>query len=95
MANQPALPGFEPLSREQRLALMDEAILDVAGAARVLGVSTKTIYALARKGEIPATRVGREWRFARKSLIDWVAQGSQADQLTKVLQNGQIARRRR
>jgi hypothetical protein len=29
-----------------------------------LGVSTTTIYNLARKGEIPATRVGREWRFA-------------------------------
>jgi len=94
MAEQPSLPGFDRSSRDQRIAEMDEEILDVTRAAKVLGVSTKTIYTLARKGEIPATRVGREWRFARKSLIDWVATGSEADQLSKTLRNGKIGRRR-
>ena len=47
-------------SRWQRLAMMDKEILDVTGAATLLGVSTTTIYNLARKGEIPATRVGAE-----------------------------------
>ena len=73
---------------------MDEEILDVEGAARVLGVSTRTIYALARKGEIPAMRVGREWRFARKNLVDWVTNSSQADQLAAALRNGRVARKR-
>jgi len=48
---------------------MDKEILDVEGAAILLGVSPTTIYNLARKGEIPATRVGREWRFARSNLL--------------------------
>ena len=48
--------------------MMDKEILDVEGAATLLGVSTTTIYNLAHKGEIPATRVGREWRFARTNL---------------------------
>ena len=48
---------------------VDKEILDVEGAAILLGVSTTTIYNLARKGEIPATRVGREWRFARSNLL--------------------------
>jgi excisionase family DNA binding protein len=56
--------------------MMDKEIVDVEGAATLLGVSTTTIYNLARKGEIPATRVGREWRFARANLIAWVANGS-------------------
>ena len=60
-------------SRAERIAAMDEEILDAEGAAHVLGVSTRTVYTLARKGAIPAMRIGREWRFARKNLIDWVA----------------------
>jgi predicted DNA-binding transcriptional regulator AlpA len=46
-------------SRSQRVARMDKEILDVEGAADVLGVSKTTIYKLAREGTIPATRVGR------------------------------------
>ncbi len=81
-------------SREERIAEMDEEVLDVGGAARVLGVSTKTIYTLARKGDIPARRIGREWRFARKNLVEWVANSSQADQVTIALRNGRVAKRR-
>jgi len=57
-------------SREERIAKMDDDILDVEGAARVLGVSTAAIYKLARQGDVPAMRIGREWRFARKNLIE-------------------------
>ncbi|MGE3537320.1 MAG: helix-turn-helix domain-containing protein [Candidatus Tectimicrobiota bacterium] len=64
---------------------MDKEILDVEGAALILGVSSTTIYTLARKGEIPATRVGREWRFARSNLIQWVVNGSQAAQIAAAL----------
>jgi excisionase family DNA binding protein len=81
-------------SRAERTAGMDEEILDVEGAARALGVSTRTIYSLARKGEIPAMRVGREWRFALRNLREWVANSSKADQLTAVLRNGRVARKR-
>jgi predicted DNA-binding transcriptional regulator AlpA len=47
-------------SREERIAAMDKDILDVEGTATLFGVSTRTIYTLARQGDIPATRVGRE-----------------------------------
>jgi len=83
------------LSRWQRIAAMDKEILDVEGAATLLGVSARTIYNLARKSDIPATRVGRKWRFARQNLIDWVANGGQADQLAAVLRNGRVAKRSR
>ena len=51
-------------------------------------------YNLARKGDIPATRVGREWRFARSNLIAWVANGSAADQLSVALSRGRVAKKK-
>jgi excisionase family DNA binding protein len=68
-------PRTPKTTRWQRIAMMDKEILDVQGAATLLGVSTTTIYHLARKGDIPATRVGREWRFSRSNLLQWVANG--------------------
>jgi excisionase family DNA binding protein len=86
--------GTPKVTRWQRIAAMDKDILDVEGAAAVLGVSTRTVYSLARKGEIPAMRVGRVGRFARQNLIAWVTNGSQADQLAAALRNGRVVRRR-
>jgi excisionase family DNA binding protein len=82
-------------SRRTRLAQMPKEILDVGGAAGLLGVSTHTVYQLARKGSLPGTRVGREWRFHRQTLIDWVASGAQADALSTMLSKVQPAKRRR
>lgn len=42
-------------------------------AAELLHVSTKTVLKLARCGELPGRKIGREWRFARNSLIGHVA----------------------
>jgi excisionase family DNA binding protein len=87
-------PKKPKTARWQRIAMMDKEILDVEGAATLLGVSTTTIYKLARKGEIPATRVGREWRFARANLIQWVANGAAADQLSVALSRGRVAKKK-
>ena len=81
-------------TRPERMAQMDEEILDVEGTARALGVSTRTIYKLARSGEIPAMRVGREWRFVRRNIIEWVANGSEADQLKTALKNARVRKRK-
>ena len=86
-------PKKPKIARWQRLAMMDKEIVDVEGAATLLGVSTTTIYNLARKGDIPATRVGREWRFARTNLIQWVANGAAADQLNVALSRGRVTKR--
>jgi excisionase family DNA binding protein len=66
----------------------------VEGAAALLGVSTSTIYHLARQGKIPATRVGREWRFARQNLVQWVINSGTADQLELMLGKVRSGRRR-
>jgi excisionase family DNA binding protein len=48
-------------------------VLDASGAALLLKVSTKTVLKLARAGELPARKVGREWRFETSALLDHVA----------------------
>lgn len=85
MSEDSLKPARTVRSKKERMAFMDKEILDVEGAALILGVSSTTIYNLARKGEIPATRVGREWRFSRSNLVQWVVNGSQADQLKAAL----------
>ena len=80
--------------REDRDVKMDEEILSVEGAARALGVSTRTIYTLARKGEIPAMRVGREWRFTRQNIREWVTNGSEADRLKAALGKAKVVGRK-
>lgn len=72
----------KPKSRWQKTLKMDKEILDIEGAADILGVSKTTIYKLAREGTMPATRVGREWRFSRSNLVDWIKNGSEADDHT-------------
>ena len=50
-----------------------DQVLDAQGAAFLLKVSTKTVLRLARAGELPARKVGREWRFETSALLDHVA----------------------
>jgi len=54
-------------------------ILNIDEAAVLLGVSTKTFAKVLREGEIPGRKIGREWKFARRALIEWVASGRSID----------------
>ena len=37
-----------------------------------LRVTPRTIYRLIRSGELPAVRIGRQWRFRRTDLDEWL-----------------------
>ncbi len=54
-------------------------ILNLTEAARFLGVSTKTFQKVLREGEIPGRKVGREWKFSRRALTDWIGAGRSRD----------------
>ena len=43
--------------------------------AQLLGVDRKTIYAAARRNEIPHRRLGRRLLFERESIVHWLRQG--------------------
>ena len=46
-------------------------VLNAEEAATFLGAHRETIRRLARKGEIPAYKVGKDWRFRREELLKW------------------------
>ncbi|HEX9059249.1 MAG TPA: methyltransferase domain-containing protein [Clostridia bacterium] len=54
---------------------MDKEILTLEEAAELFGVSVKTFIKLLKEEKVPARKIGREWRFSRKSLIDWLSAG--------------------
>lgn len=54
-------------------------ILNVEEAAALLGVSIKTFNKVLHAQELPARKIGREWKFSRQALIDWVGSGRSTD----------------
>lgn len=53
---------------------MSEAILTIPEVAELLRVAEKTVYSLAQKGELPAFKVGGQWRFSRNAIESWIAE---------------------
>lgn len=42
-------------------------------AAEYLSVHVRTIYRLAKKGDIPCRKVGGSWRFKKDTLDEWLS----------------------
>jgi excisionase family DNA binding protein len=53
-------------STDRRAFLTTEEVLGY------LNTTPRTIYRLIRSGELPAVRIGRQWRFRRTDLDQWV-----------------------
>jgi PTS system nitrogen regulatory IIA component len=56
-------------------------VLTPEDAAELLQLSKYTVKDYARKGKIPAKKVGTVWRFSRKSLLDWLSASSATPEL--------------
>ncbi len=65
-----------------------EPLLSTAAVARWLGVSTRAVCLWAECKEIPAIKIGRQWRFRQEDLAHWLEDGT-AEKVT----NGTPARR--
>ena len=50
-------------------------LLTVSEVADLLRINKSTVYRMAKQGRLPATRVGRQWRF-RKSVLDGLLEPS-------------------
>ncbi|GAI14517.1 unnamed protein product [marine sediment metagenome] len=47
-------------------------------AAEYLKINYMTVYKLAQRGKIPATKVGGNWRFKKEILDEWIARQATA-----------------
>ena len=52
---------------------MEDKLLTVDDLAAYLQVSTKTIYRMLRRGQLPCYRVGSLWRFRKEAIDRWLA----------------------
>ena len=51
---------------------LDKEWLSVADICEYMGVSTFVVTRVLRSGELPAVKMGREWRVARLDFEDWL-----------------------
>ena len=49
-----------------------ENMLTVKEVAALLRVSTQTLYKMLEQGEIPAVKIGSQWRFDREKIKAWI-----------------------
>ena len=51
-------------------------ILTLQQASELLKIDADTLRVLARQGKVPATKIGRQWRFDEGLLREWVRERS-------------------
>ena len=50
----------------------NDEVLNAKEAGAYLKAHVETIRRLARKGRIPAFKIGKDWRFHKGALLNWV-----------------------
>jgi excisionase family DNA binding protein len=63
--------------------IIDSNILNIEQATEFLGVSEKTLIKLLREENIPSRKIGREWRFSKDALIQWISSGDSYNYFNK------------
>lgn len=58
-------------------------ILNIDEACGLLGISAKTFAKILRETDVPGRKIGREWKFSRKALVDWVGEARARDFIDK------------
>jgi excisionase family DNA binding protein len=63
-------PQFDDRSARMpaRVGLTRDEVMTAGEVADLLHLPVSTVYYLARRGEIPACRLGRTWRFVRPRI---------------------------
>jgi excisionase family DNA binding protein len=62
-----------PEVRNPKSQILRKEIMTPREAAEYLSVHVRTIYRLAKKGEIPGRKVGGSWRFKKDALDEWLS----------------------
>ena len=56
-----------------------DEVLTLEQLASLLQVDPDVVRGLARRGELPGRKVGREWRFSRRAVLEWLRGGTPAE----------------
>jgi len=70
---QKAYPVPRQRTGQRPAALFPErALLTVEDVARYLQFTPETVRAMVRRGELPAIKVSRQWRFQQEKIEAWI-----------------------
>ena len=58
--------------------IVKRRVLTIPEVSEYLRVSRQTIYRMLRRGDIPAFRIGGDWRFNIEDLEHWIGRESRA-----------------
>ena len=53
---------------------MNKEVLSIKQVAEFLQMDERTIYKLAKQGDIPSFKVSNQWRFLKKDIESWIEQ---------------------
>jgi excisionase family DNA binding protein len=67
-----ALKGA-PVGRAFVTAAAEPEVLTLEQLAELLTLDAETTLALAEAGELPGRKLGEEWRFSRRAILDWLS----------------------
>lgn len=63
----------------------DNRVLNAVQAAELLGAHVESVRRLARKGEIPCYKIGKDWRFRSDALREWMGTHHERQRLPLIL----------
>jgi excisionase family DNA binding protein len=66
-----AQTGASAKTKRRSVIAQGNGVLDVHQAGKFLGAHAETIRRMARRHEIPAYKMGRDWRFRKSALQHW------------------------
>ena len=69
----PACAGDSAGRRNPNSEIHVREIMTPREAAEYLSVHVRTIYRLAKNGEIPGRKIGGSWRFKKDTLDEWLS----------------------
>lgn len=58
----------------------EPAVLTSRQAAELLQIDEQLVFDLAATGQLPARRLGEQWRFSRTAVLDWLNPRTGTDQ---------------
>jgi excisionase family DNA binding protein len=85
------MPNKKPTqraSRSQTPPHKGREVLDVGMTAKLLMVSTDTVYDLLKRSELPGRKVGRKWLTTRNAVLRWIERSSEHDTLARSIDSG-------
>lgn len=70
------------------MSALDDEVLTIDDLAKYLKLKRQTIYRWAQKGNLPGAKIGKEWRFRRSVIEEWIVKTLGEPQLVRPRTNG-------